>query len=274
MERLVDESGADELTRALGMFIPFAATMVRWEAVRKVASAPARAHLRIAALELASKMQLLRHARVDFGIGDSAQSPDWLDPARRCEPLLALRTALGNPTLRDISESTQFSQHTVGRWFSKGERPSREALQVLAKYFAKALQRDWHPIYRDLYWHYSLGDALRRLDAWIPPSDVNEIANVCTAVARCRGQADLAQPPPAGLLIAGSLVAPAACIVEHAIGHGASPDWAADAEAVRADFQRAGVDDVGSPTAQLGVVLDRLPRRRGARRPSRSQRAG
>jgi len=266
-EGLVDERRADDLTRAVGMFLPFAAAMQRWDAIRPSGEGSMRAHLRIAALELASKIQMFTHAGIDFGVHAGAtEAPAWLEPTTMNKPLAKLRAAAGMPSLRAVATATGFGEHTVGRWFTKGDRPEREGLQVLSTYFAKALRRDRASLYRDLYWHYSLGDVVRRMEQWLPTTDVTEIACVCAAVARCKGREDLEQPPPSVKWIVASTLAPADFVVEHAIGHGASRDWADDFVRVQSDVVRAGIDGAQNAAAQLDFVLKRLPRRRAVPR--------
>jgi len=260
---LIDDTCADDVARELGMFLPFAAAIIRWNALGPTSQATVRAHLRIGALELASKVQLLRRAGLNFGIsGDATLPPAWLEPVTRSTPLADLLAAAGTPSLRSIAKAIGFGEHAVGRWFHKGERPSREALQVLAKYFAQSLGEDSRAIYRELYWHYALRDVVRGLNRWLMPEEADDLARVAAAVARCRGQSDTIARPKASAIFV-SLIAPPAFLVEHAIRHGAGRDWADDATDVIADYERAGMDGIHDPHAQLALLLNRLPRRRG-----------
>lgn len=254
LDFLVQEGLASPLPEG-GAFLPLAAAMLRWDAVARTSEHPARAHFRVAAIELGAILRLLGPA-VDEQNG--AEPPSWLDPARRAAPLRELRLAAMSPPLSLLARQLKYGEHALGRWFTKAERPGREALQVLARRFAYGGEPARKALYRKLYWHYALGDVVTGLCRWLPEDEAREIASVASAIARCKPQLDAI--PPAVRRVAPLLPAIRAQI-DHAIEHGAGVDWRVDAEQVLASYRAAGIGETEDGRAHSEFILRGLPKR-------------
>lgn len=236
-------------------FLAFAAAILRWDAVTRESASSARAHLRVAAIELASIVRLLKLA----GIEDAARQPTWIDFGGRAVPLNDLRRAAKSPSFRALSTKLGFTEHTIGRWFNKGERPSREALQALAKHFSEN-ETARAVLYRTLYWHYALGDLMVGLSQWLPIADIRDIALVAASIARCT-PVSLELGPLSALEIAALLpTVPAA--LGHAVFHGASPDWIVETAPVLEQYEAAGIGEHGTARAHVEFILGGLPKRK------------
>jgi transcriptional regulator with XRE-family HTH domain len=189
------------------------------------------------------------------------------------KPLWSAYPPLPEPrTLREIGDGLGVAPYTISRWFSKGERPSRQSLRFLARYFAKrsaATSED--ATYRALYWHYSLSDLADGLVMMgVARGDVVEIAQVTAGMVRCaRRSVPRTLATFAGIL----LHPPPPEWLDHAERHGAGGAWRGDAIAVAADYAgspAAGKDDADG---RLVHVLRRLPRPRPTATRSASRRS-
>ena len=271
-EKLIDLESAHVLVKSLGVFLPFAAMVVRWELAKTSAQAPPRAHARFVALNIATAIQLLSVAGARFTLDDAfirglfAAVPT--SAARRAEPLAALRLLAKAPSRKVLARHLGCTEHTLGRWLA-GARPKRERIGDLATYFAKRVGLNRDELYRALYWHYALGDVIESLRAYLSEDQLAELVAVTRDVARCRSR-EIADEEKVSLVMPASLLAPTPEVVAHAVRHGASPEWVTDVAAVVEDHRRAGAD-LTNAQEQFLAVFARLPRRRGAPRSKTSK---
>lgn len=265
-EKLVVLPESEKELRCGMLFYPFALSMLRWNLVVEKETVPTKACLRAGVLEWAFQLFCLTEAGFEFGVDlGGLDSPPWIDRAQLRQPLQALKTAIGEPPLNQIAHDLCFTPHTVGRWFVRGERPSREGLQVLAKYFGKRLSQNWACVYRRLYWHYSLADFTEALSRRFPDEEVREALLVCWRLVQCNAQKrekTRTEPNKAGL-IAAMCPLPIA-FMNHAFCHGASKTWEVDIANVL--VARDTTKGSRNPKDQFRFLLENLPRVPGVRK--------
>jgi hypothetical protein len=264
---LVKLPAAVEELGHFALFTPLAIEMCHWDVMRAQTRLPARAHLRAFLVRLAPRLSMFAASagwRLDGR--NMAGTPAWADRSRRVEPLGELKTRCGLPTNHAVAKISGCDEHDVGRWFSKGERPSRQSIDCLSKAFARRdATIDPEALGRELRWHYSLAALAERI-ANVDGVVAHECANIFSSSVACGVQrllvSERADIERAVIAAFPAFPPKMENVVQHAERHGAPPDWRTDVYAVLDEEQRIAGRVPDNPSEALEWLAMRLPRRR------------
>ena len=263
----LDDQGIDP---RLLLFLLGAREAIRWNRIASATRLPARAHLRVAAIEFAARAALLlSSARAETLSALLSDPPAWADPVRRPEPVRLLVERLpGSPDPARIARASRISERSFRRWLRGEQRPSREGLDKLAGHLHReSVIADAMTTLRMLEWHYGLGALGDAVAVREGRELVLELAAVVTRAVACgtrnlHGNLDDLPNGARAAHAAGALFdVPLDVALEHAEKHGGSASWRADALAVACE--RAALPDlleIRTPD-QLAILLQRLPRK-------------